>query len=241
MTQFKRGKSLPTTPYMLVHPSTAAHYLLEGRTLVCLVRHGQTDWNIIKRLQGRENVPLNEAGHAQAAGVSQLLEQVKRHGVSFGCVCTSPLSRAYDTANYITDSLGIASPAILDNLIERDYGSLSGLTLDERHRMFPGGERQAGNVETVPQAASRMLRAVDDMLEISARRSVIGVTHGGLINAVFSRLTAGDIGTGKTLTVNCSLSCIAAGIGEPIPLAYNLQNESATIYLTKLLVHGADI
>lgn len=241
MTQFKRGKILPTTPYMLVHPSTAAHYLLEGRALVCLVRHGQTDWNIIKRLQGRENVPLNEAGHEQAVTVSRLIENSKHHGVSFATVCTSPLSRAYDTAQYITDSLGLNAPVVLENLIERDYGSLSGLTLDERHRMFPGGERQAGNVETVPQAASRMLRAVDDMLEVSARRSVIGVTHGGLINAVFSRLTSGEIGTGKTLTVNCSLSCIAAGIGEPIPLAYNLQNESATIYLTKLLVHGADI
>ena len=241
MTQYKRGKSLPTTPYMLVHPSTAAHYLLEGRSLVCLIRHGQTDWNIIKRLQGRENVPLNDAGHAQAAVVSQLIEQNKNHGVSFAKVCTSPLSRAYDTAKYITDSLQTDAPVVLENLIERDYGSLSGLTLDERHRLFPGGERQAGNVETVPQAASRMLRAIDDMLEVSAGRSVIGVTHGGLINAVFSRLTSGEIGTGKTLTVNCSLSCIAAGIGEPIPLAYNLQNESATIYLTKLLVHDADI
>lgn len=241
MTQYKRGRLLPTTPYMLVHPSAAARYLLEGRSLVCLVRHGQTDWNRIKRLQGRENVPLNDAGHAQAALVSRVIEQTGRHGVSFSTVYTSPLSRAYDTAKYIADSLNVGSPIILENLIERDYGSLSGLTLDERHRLFPGGEQQAGNVETVPQAASRMLRAVDDMLEISGRRSVIGVTHGGLINAIFSRLTSGEIGTGRTLTVNCSLSCIAAGIGEPIPLAYNLQNESATVYLTKLLVHGADI
>ena len=107
MTQYKRGRILPTTPYMLVHPSTAAHYLLEGRSLVCLVRHGQTDWNIIKRLQGRENVPLNDAGHAQAAVVSQLIEQNRRHGVSFATVCTSPLSRAYDTAKYILESYGL--------------------------------------------------------------------------------------------------------------------------------------
>ncbi len=241
MTQYKRGRILPTAPYMLVHPSTAAHYLLEGRSLVCLVRHGQTDWNLVKRLQGRENVPLNDAGHAQAVGVSRLIEQTRCHGIAFAAVCTSPLSRAYDTASYIADSLGTKPPVILDNLIERDYGSLSGLTLDERHRLFPGGERQAGNVETVPQAAARMLRAIDDMLEVSSGRSVIGVTHGGLINAIFSRLTSGEIGTGRTLTVNCSVSCIAAGIGEPIPLAYNLQNDAATVYLTKLLVHGADI
>ena len=97
------------------------------------------------------------------------------------------------------------------------------------------------NVEGVPAAAARMLSAIDEMLEISCKKTVIGVTHGGLINAVFSRLTAGEIGTGRTLTVNCSLSLIAAGIGEPIPLAYNLQNENASLYILKMLSYGAEI
>ena len=241
MTQFKHGRVLPTSPYILVSPQLAAHYLLEGRVLVCLVRHGQTDWNLIKRLQGRENVPMNEAGHAQARGLSRVIEGTRQNGVSFSAVCTSPLSRSCDTARYITESLSLPEPVVLESLIERDYGSLSGLTLAERKRLFPGGERQAGNVETVPAAASRLLRAVDDMLEVSGNKTVIGVTHGGLINAGFSRLTSGEIGTGKTLTVNCSVSCIAAGIGEPIPLAYNLQNEGAALYITKLLINGAEI
>lgn len=241
MTQFKHSRQLPTSQYILVSPPNAARYLLEGRALVCLVRHGQTDWNMIKRLQGRENVPLNENGHAQAKGVSVFIRDTKNHGVCFAAVCTSPLSRAVVTADYISESLNLGEPYVVEKLIERDYGTLSGLTLDERKRLYPGGERQAENVETVPQAASRMLSAVDDMLEISSRKTVIGVTHGGLINAVFSRLTAGDIGTGKTLTVNCSISCIAAGIGEPIPLAYNLQNESAAVYINKLLMYGAEI
>lgn len=241
MGRFSHGRILPTSPYILVNPSLAARYLLEGRVLVCLIRHGQTDWNLIKRLQGRENVPLNEDGHAQAAGVSRLIEGTRNNGVSFAAVCSSPLSRAVDTAEYITGSLGIGDVCVLDSLIERDYGSLSGLTLDERKRLYPGGEKQAGNVESVPAAASRMMTAIDDMIEVSGRRTVIGVTHGGLINAAFSRLTSGEIGTGKTLTVNCSVSCIAAGIGEPIALAYNLQNESAALYITKLLLNGAEI
>ena len=77
MTQFKHGRTLPTTPFIIVNPQLAAHYLLEGRVLVCLVRHGQTDWNLIKRLQGRENVPLNEAGHAQAKGLSCVIEATR--------------------------------------------------------------------------------------------------------------------------------------------------------------------
>ncbi len=230
-----------TTPYILLHPALASRCLLEGRTLICLIRHGQTDWNLIKRLQGRENVPLNEAGHAQAAGIARIIKGTKENGVSFNSVYTSPLSRASDTADYIARSIGLDSATVVENLIERDYGSLSGLTLDERKRIYPGGERQAGNVESVPEAASRMLRAIDDMTAMSGGRTAIGVTHGGLINAVFSRLTSGEIGTGKTLTVNCSVSCIAAGIGEPVPLAYNLQNENAAIYITKLLMTGAEI
>lgn len=241
MGRFSHGRILPTSPYVIVNPALAARYLLEGRVLVCLIRHGQTDWNLIKRLQGRENVPLNEDGHAQAAGVSRLIEGTKNNGVSFAAVCSSPLSRAVDTAEYITGSLGVGDVCVLDSLIERDYGSLSGLTLDERKRLYPGGEKQAGNVESVPAAASRMMTAIDEMVEVSGRRTVIGVTHGGLINAAFSRLTSGEIGTGKTLTVNCSVSCIAAGIGEPIALAYNLQNENAALYITKLLLNGAEI
>ena len=142
MGKFTHGRILPMSPYILVNPSLAAHYLLEGRTLVCLIRHGQTDWNQIKRLQGRENVPLNEAGHAQAVGVSRLIEGTKNNGVSFAAVCSSPLSRAVDTAEYISDSLGLQKPYILDSLIERDYGSLSGLTMSERKRLYPGGEKQ---------------------------------------------------------------------------------------------------
>lgn len=241
MGRFSHGRILPTSPYVIVSPAHAARYLLEGRVLVCLIRHGQTDWNIIKRLQGRENVPLNEDGHAQAAGVSRLIKGTKNNGVSFAAVCSSPLSRAVDTAEYITGSLGISEVRVLDSLIERDYGSLSGLTVDERKRLYPGGEKQAGNVESVPAAAARMMTAIDDMIEVSGRRTVIGVTHGGLINAAFSRLTSGEIGTGKTLTVNCSVNCIAAGIGEPIALAYNLQNENAALYITKLLLNGAEI
>ena len=241
MGQYKHGRVLPTCPYILVHPALAAHYLSEGRSLVIVVRHGQTDWNIVKRLQGREDVPLNEAGIAQAHTVAQLFRSIETLGVSFAKICSSPLSRAYDTAEEIARSLGIEKPQTVDSLIERDYGSLAGLTLDERRARFPKGEKQAGNVESVPTAAARMLRSIDEMLALSGRKTVIAVTHGGMINAVYSRLTSGEIGTGKTLTVNCSLSLIAAGIGEPIPLAYNLQGDGAITYFSKLLHHGAEI
>lgn len=241
MARNRHVTALSTAPYILVHPALAAHYLLEGRTLVCLVRHGQTDWNIEKRLQGRQNVPLNGTGREQARQLASHFGVVRNKGVSFDTIFSSPLSRACDTAEYICSALSLDKPLTLERLTERDYGSLSGLTLEERFTRFPGGERQAGNVESVPVAASRMLRAIDEILEISQHKTSVAVTHGGIINAVFSRLTSGEIGTGKTISVNCSVSCIAAGIGEAIPLAYNLQNENIAIYLSKLIKHGAEI
>jgi len=250
----KRGHTLPIYPVYLVSPSRGAHLLLEGRRLICLVRHGQTDWNQIKRLQGRENVPLNETGIRQACHTAELFRRSVLYGIRFGKVCTSPLSRAVDTAGYIQAALDdpavpcdAATPprpseelCVLPQLIERDYGSLSGLTLEERRHQYPGGERQVGDVESVPAAAARMYSAFDDMLEAVPEHAIIGVTHGGILNAVFSRLTSGEIGTGKSLTVNCSVSLIAAGIGSPIPLAYNLQEQGILDYLRKMVSAGAD-
>ena len=241
MAPIRHSRTLPTGPVIFLTPSSAAHCLLEGRVLVCLVRHGQTDWNLVKRLQGREDVPLNETGREQAQAIASLLSRIREKGLSFSAVCTSPLSRAADTAAYLAAALDLPAPTVIERLIERDYGALSGLTIEERRRTYPNGERQAGHVESVPAAASRMIRAIDAMLEASGRRPVIGVTHGGIINAAFSRLTAGEIGTGKTLSVNCSISCIAAGIGEPVPLAFNLQNEEAGRYLEELVSRGAEL
>ncbi len=238
--QIRKGRSLPTTPVLFATPSQAAHYLLEGRSLICLIRHGQTDWNLEKRLQGREDIPLNETGRAQSMQVAEYFAQAKEKGLAVEAVCSSPLSRARDTAGFIAEKICVPAH-VCQTLNERDYGNLSGLTVEERRKAFPKGENPSNEVESVPAAASRMLRAFDDVLEISEGRTVVAVSHGGIINSVFSRLSFGEVGTGKTLTQNCSVSFIAAGIGHPLPLAYNMQDEGIVDYIAKMLHFGADI
>lgn len=238
--QIKKGRTLPTTPVIFASPSQAAHYLLEGRSLICLIRHGQTDWNLEKRLQGREDVPLNDTGRVQSAEVAEYFVKAKALGLCVGAVCSSPLSRAKDTAECIAEKLGL-SAVVCSRLNERDYGNLSGLTVEERRKAFPKGGNPAEDIESVPDSASRMLRAFDDVLEISEGRTVVAVSHGGIINSVFSKLSFGDVGTGKTLTQNCSVSFIASGIGHPIPLAYNMQDDGIVDYIAKMLHFGADI
>ena len=62
-----------------------------------ITRHGQTDFNKNKIMQGNVNIPLNETGRAQAAEVREMLK-----GISFDAVISSPMDRAVETASIIT-------------------------------------------------------------------------------------------------------------------------------------------
>jgi broad specificity phosphatase PhoE len=60
---------------------------------ICIIRHGETDWNKEKRLQGRENIPLNEEGINQIKNTIEYLKKYK-----WDIIITSPLSRAKQSA-----------------------------------------------------------------------------------------------------------------------------------------------
>ena len=85
------------------------------------VRHGETDWNVAGRFQGRTDVPLNDKGREQALAAQRLLTAPK-----VSRVLTSPLSRATETARLIFPDL-IDLIDIEDLLIECDFGCLEGL------------------------------------------------------------------------------------------------------------------
>lgn len=90
---------------------------------IYLIRHGQTDWNLAKRVQGRTDNPLNETGIRQA---EQLKEKLQAY--SFDICYASPLKRALQTAEIIVNN---RVPIILDdNLEERDFGNLEGEVLE---------------------------------------------------------------------------------------------------------------
>ena len=91
--------------------------------MIYIIRHGQTELNNANVLQGRSNYPLNETGIAQAREVGQwLMDQ----GIVFSYVYSSPLKRAIQTAELITQEKPIV---IDDRLIEMDYGPYEGMDL----------------------------------------------------------------------------------------------------------------
>jgi len=90
-------------------------------TRLLFVRHGQDLDNSRGLINGRRDTPLSEVGRTQAVRVA---EQLRPEGIN--CVYSSPLQRATQTASIIAERLGVAEIDVESDLIERDYGVLTG-------------------------------------------------------------------------------------------------------------------
>ncbi|MEM6985533.1 MAG: histidine phosphatase family protein [Pseudomonadota bacterium] len=104
-----------------------------------VVRHAETEWNALGKLQGRLDSPLTERGRTQARRQGHLLRTLLPPGVPVRCCC-SPLGRALATTQIFAECLGLSADCFdVDSaLSELDYGDWSGLTLEEVERRFPG-------------------------------------------------------------------------------------------------------
>ncbi len=227
-------KSLPNYSVIFNRPVEAVAVLGKNRALVCLVRHGVTDWNQTMRLQGRVEVPLNAEGRRQAEEVAKTIKSAVAMGLGQVKIYSSPLSRAFDTAGYISRAIGVDDITVLSRLNERDYAGLTGLTFAERKVQFPRGEREVKNLERVPESGIRMKRAIAEIRKQSGIKTSVAVTHGGVINALYYYLTNGRIGTGRNISKNCGIGLVAVGEHDVIPLAYNLYGDEFTAYIEKL-------
>lgn len=87
-----------------------------------LARHGKTDWNIARRWQSSTDIPINDIGRGQAR---QLAGLIKSQKIVFGRVLCSPLVRARETAEILTNDIG-PTPEIDERLTELDFGLFEG-------------------------------------------------------------------------------------------------------------------
>ncbi len=162
-----------------------------------LVRHGQTEWNRLGRLQGREDIPLNELGWAQARAAADTLadevEQARRPdpagAVDWCRIVTSPLSRARDTATVLSDRLGLAPPQTADDLVERSFGIAAGLDAEEYRRL-----RAHTDVGLEPRSAVwARVAPVLTALVLADGGPVVVITHGSVITTVLRALSHGAV------------------------------------------------
>jgi probable phosphoglycerate mutase len=145
-------------------------------TELVLVRHGETDWNRIGRVQGLSDIPLNDTGREQARHAGHRLADEQ-----WDAVATSPLSRAAETAAIIAAELGLPEPEVVDSLVERNYGEAEGLTGEEIEARF-GGVVQAR--ESREQVVERVRPALLELADRHPGGRVLVVSHGGVIGSL---------------------------------------------------------
>lgn len=158
---------------------------------IYFVRHGQTEFNLQKRLQGWRDSPLSENGVEQVKRVAKAVEQLDAvKGFA------SPLGRAQQTAGIIRDEISFDFEA-LDDLREVSFGDFEGNTLPELDVKFPGEwEKRQNNKwtycppggEANTDAVERGRRAADRFSNEAEDGPVLVIAHFAINRIIFSLL-----------------------------------------------------
>ncbi|WP_324780490.1 histidine phosphatase family protein [Thiobacillus sedimenti] len=180
------------------------------RTRVCLIRHGETDWNVEKRIQGHTDVPLNETGRAQALAMAFNAAHQR-----FDAIYSSDLARAVETAQALAQREGQAV-RLLPTLRERHFGLFQGLTAAEAASRHPAAhahyvardlDYDFGTGESLRRFAARVGEAIDWLLRHHAGQTVAAVSHSGVLDIVYRRATGRPLSAPRDFKIpNCALN-----------------------------------
>ena len=178
-----------------------------------IVRHGETEWNTLGRIQGHTDVALSDRGRQQAAALARRLA-----GVAFDAAYCSDLSRARETAQIILgprDAPLYATP----QLREYHKGIFEGLTAREYAQRYPDLYQASlrndldfappGGGETIRQTSARMAQFTAQLLAQNANDTALIVGHGGSLRAVIVALLSLPLEANwKFAMRNCALSLV---------------------------------
>ena len=161
-------------------------------TEILIIRHGQTDWNAGKRLQGHSDIPLNEKGMEQALALAEALREE-----TLAAVFSSDLLRALKTAEEIAKWHNL--PVQMDHTFrERSYGAFEGLSREEiktrypeshaawyaadPDHVFPPGERPA---ESIRVFHNRAIEAIQRIARLYVGKKIVLIAHFGIIESAY--------------------------------------------------------
>lgn len=153
--------------------------------VLSLIRHGQTDWNLAGRMQGRTDIPLNETGREQARVAASALATEP-----WDVVVSSPLERARETASIIADSLDVPLGGSYDELIEQDFGVAEGTLVAELDLRWP--ERDFEGKEPDEEVGPRGIRGLERIASEYPGARVLVVAHGTLIRHTLATIAGHD-------------------------------------------------
>ena len=181
---------------------------------VYIIRHGKTDWNKECRFQGAKDIPLNEEGRQAARKLGERLKDIH-----FDDIFSSPLSRAYETAQIVLGSLSLSKgPRKNDLLTEISFGEMEGVPFDEwmntddpRKYFFekPGLYVPPKGGETFESGCKRTQEFIHTVLEPYYKKNpdarLMVVAHGAILAALMCVLENRGINNfwGQGLKGNC--------------------------------------
>lgn len=167
-------------------------------TRLIAIRHGETEWNALARIQGQLDIGLNARGRWQAAQLARALhDEAASAQQPIDAIHSSDLQRARDTAQPLAAALGL-QPITDPALRERGFGIFEGRTFAEIQRQHPEQARRWSRREPefAPEAGESLLvfreRVLRGVAEIAARHAgqqVVLVAHGGVLDVLYRAAT----------------------------------------------------
>lgn len=190
-------------------------------TMIAVLRHGPTDWNLERRLQGRRDLPLS------ATGQKALIHRRLPPPYDAWPAQVSPLRRARETAAL----LGLTDAVVTPGLTEMDWGAYEGRTLADLREAVPGfAAEEARGLDFRPPGGEspREVRARVGLWLAGLRpdQNIVAVTHKGIIRTLLSLAYDWDMTGRAPARLDWSCLHVFAGSGGKLgPYALNLALE----------------
>ena len=159
---------------------------------IYLARHGQNKDNVEGILNGHRDEPLTEKGIGQA---HEIANKIKGVDLSFDLIYSSPLIRAYDTAEIISETIGSTKPVKESLLIERDFGIMTGKKISDIDKFCAPNIIKAEIItyfldpegaETFPDLMKRGRILLDKIQKEHKDGNMLLVTHGDIGKMIYA-------------------------------------------------------
>lgn len=154
-------------------------------TKLCIIRHGQTDWNKKTLIQGTVDNPLNDNGREQAMLLGDYL---KDNDTNWDIIISSPLKRAFETASIIKEKMGKDIDLVADsNFVEREFGEAEGQLIEPV--LF--NKIIADEIPRLEKSYDLQNRVYEGVLNLSKKyegKRILLVAHSHVIKGLLTKL-----------------------------------------------------
>ncbi len=179
-------------------------------TRICFIRHGETDWNVARRIQGHTDIPLNETGRAQALAMA--FNAAHQH---FRAIYSSDLMRTMETAQVLAQRED-QDVKPFAQLRERHYGVFQGITAAEGAERYPQAyahyvardlDYDFETGESLRALAERVSQGIDWLVRHHSGQTIAAVSHSGVLDVIYRRATGRPLHTPRDFVIpNCALN-----------------------------------